>query len=546
MKNLFTISVIILMAGSMLFPGLVFAQSPDKISYQAVVRDAEGNLVAGRQVGLQIRILQGSADGNAVYIQTLTTETNANGLVSVDIGGEAGFTEIDWSAGPYFIETGTDPSGGTDYTITGTSQLLSVPFALHAKTAETIAGPIAEEDPVFAASPASGIEAADIGNWDEAYFWGDHSGEGYLTVETDPLFTSTFDIADPEEGDLLRYNATTGTWERFTPAFAPDVHDHDVATTETDGFMSAGDKARLDGIEDGAQVNVQPDWEATSGDAQILNKPATISDFSLDAGSGNITNLADPVNGQDAVTKSYVALRVSTTGDTLFLGNDQYVVIPGLTFANPYFAAGEPVTDNAGNEYTTVIIGQQTWMAENLKTTNYNNGDPIHYPGDHEHEPYWADCNAGETGAFAWYENDDSYKNMYGALYNWYAVADSRGICPAGWRVPRRGDWEELREYVGGTNIMGERLKSTRTEPDPHPRWDSPNVANNETGFSAFPGGQRNSDGSFDWLGGQGFWWTSTEYFRLRTLYYDGGMFDFSSDETRSGYSVRCIEAAVD
>ncbi len=463
--------------------------------------------------------------------------------MSVDIGGEAGFAEIDWSSGPYFIETGFDPSGGTDYTITGTSQLLSVPFALHAKTAETMTGPVAEEDPVFAASPASGIEAADIGNWDEAYSWGDHSGEGYLTVETDPLFTSTFDIADPEEGDLLRYNATTGIWERFTPAFASEVHDHDVATTEAGGFMAKEDKARLDGIEDGAQVNVQPDWEATSGDAQILNKPVAISDFSLDAGSGNITNLADPVNGQDAVTKSYVKLRVSVTGDTLFLGSGQYVVIPGLTLANPYFSTGEPVTDNAGNEYPTVIIGLQKWMAENLKTTEYNNGDPIHYPGDDENEPFWEDCSTGETGAFAWYENDDSYKDMYGALYNWYAIADNRGICPAGWRVPTRGDWEELQEYVGGSNIMGERLKSTRTDPDPHPRWDSPNVANNETGFTAFPGGQRTEDGSFDNLGVQGYWWSSTEYFRIRTAHGHGGMWGWISEETRSGYSVRCIKA---
>ncbi len=254
--------------------------------------------------------------------------------MSVDVVGEAGFAEIDWSAGPYFIETGIDPSGGTDYTITGTSQLLSVPFALHAKTAETISGAIAEEDPVFIASPASGIEAADISNWDESYSWGDHAREDYLTVETDPLFTS---------------------------AFASDVHDHVVAITEADGFMGSEDKARLDGIEDGAQVNVQPDWE-------------------------------------------------------------------------------------------------------------------------------------------------------------------------------------ELREYLGGTDLMGERLKSTRTEPDPHPRWDSPNVANNETGFSAFPGGERKEDGSFDWLGGQGFWWASTEY-RIRTAHSHEGMWLFVSDETRSGYSVRCIKA---
>ena len=179
------------MAGSMLFPGLVFAQSPDKISYQAVIRDAEGNLVTGRQIGLQIRILQGSATGTAVYTEILTPSTNANGLVSLDIGGQAGFEEIDWSAGPFFIETGTDPSGGTDYTITGTSQLLSVPYALHARTAETISGTVVEEDPVFSVSPAAGIAGTDIDNWNEAHNWGDHLAAEYLTEEVDPVFAAS-------------------------------------------------------------------------------------------------------------------------------------------------------------------------------------------------------------------------------------------------------------------------------------------------------------------------------------------------------------------
>lgn len=121
MKNLFSITVIILIAGIVLFPHQAGAQAPEKLSYQAVIRDAEGNLVTGQVAGVRIRILQGSADGAVVYSETQTTETNANGLVTVEIGGEDAtvetgvFSAIDWSAGPFFIETGTDPSGGTDY-----------------------------------------------------------------------------------------------------------------------------------------------------------------------------------------------------------------------------------------------------------------------------------------------------------------------------------------------------------------------------------------------------------------------------------------------
>jgi len=114
---------------------------PEKMSFQAVIRDGSEVLVTNALVGLQISILQGSATGTAVYTETHTPTTNDNGLVSVEIGSgmvtSGVFSEIDWSDGPYFIETAIDPTGpGTNYTITGTSELLSVPFALQAKTAE--------------------------------------------------------------------------------------------------------------------------------------------------------------------------------------------------------------------------------------------------------------------------------------------------------------------------------------------------------------------------------------------------------------------------
>ncbi|MDN5205355.1 hypothetical protein QQ008_28480 [Fulvivirgaceae bacterium BMA10] len=111
------------------------AQAPEKMSYQAVVRNADNELVTDQVVGLQISILQASVDGTAVYTETLMPTTNANGLISVTIGSAAGFDAIDWAKGPYFLKIEIDPSGGTDYTIEGISQLLSVPYALYAKNA---------------------------------------------------------------------------------------------------------------------------------------------------------------------------------------------------------------------------------------------------------------------------------------------------------------------------------------------------------------------------------------------------------------------------
>jgi hypothetical protein len=136
MKKLYTIIAAILLTAT------TFAQAPEKMSYQAVIRDSGDALVTNHAVGMQISILQTTATGTAVYVETQTPTTNVNGLVTLEIGTgtvvSGIFADIVWSDGVYFIKTETDPTGGTSYTITGTSQLLSVPYALHAKTAESV------------------------------------------------------------------------------------------------------------------------------------------------------------------------------------------------------------------------------------------------------------------------------------------------------------------------------------------------------------------------------------------------------------------------
>ena len=130
MKKLFTILLAVFLTAT------VWAQSPNKMSYQAVIRNSSDALVTNTQIGLEVNIRQGTTSGTVVYTETQTPTTNANGLVSIEIGGGSGFNTIDWANGPYFIETKTDPAGGTNYTITGTSQLLSVPYALNASSAK--------------------------------------------------------------------------------------------------------------------------------------------------------------------------------------------------------------------------------------------------------------------------------------------------------------------------------------------------------------------------------------------------------------------------
>jgi hypothetical protein len=136
MKHLFTLLSIFCCIA------ITFAQAPEKMTFQAVVRDATNNLLNNQNVGMQISILQGSSSGNALYVESHTSTTNENGLVTIEIGAgnvsEGDFGTIDWTNGPFYIKSETDPSGGVSYSITGTSQLMSVPFALYAKTAASV------------------------------------------------------------------------------------------------------------------------------------------------------------------------------------------------------------------------------------------------------------------------------------------------------------------------------------------------------------------------------------------------------------------------
>ncbi len=141
---------------SVLLITTAWAQSPEKMTYQSVIRNSSDQLLTNQDMGMQISILHDNASGTAVYVETHSLTSNANGLVTIEIGSGTtsdDFSEIDWASGPYFLKIETDPttSGGTNYTITGTSQLLSVPYAFYAKTADSLSGEIiyTETDPIF-------------------------------------------------------------------------------------------------------------------------------------------------------------------------------------------------------------------------------------------------------------------------------------------------------------------------------------------------------------------------------------------------------------
>ena len=195
------------------------------------------------------------------------------------------------------------------------------------------------------------------------------------------------------------------------------------------------------------------------------------------------------------------------------------------------------VKDRDGNVYKTVRIGSQVWMAENLKTTKFRNGEPIPHVISNA---TWSVLN---SGAYCWYNNDDrANKVTYGALYNWFAVDDQRNIAPTGWHIPTDKEWAALVTYLKGERIAGGALKETLTS-----HWTDPNTgATNSSGFTGLPGGYRAKDGTFKNLNVCGGWWTDTEYTKSLVFYRfventSSTVHNFSTYKD-SGFSIRCIK----
>ena len=212
--------------------------------------------------------------------------------------------------------------------------------------------------------------------------------------------------------------------------------------------------------------------------------------------------------------------------------------------------AQETVTDIDGNIYKTVTIGNQIWMAENLRTTRYRNGDLIETTN-----PATKNISGESNPKYQWiFEDNHSDLPIYGRLYTWYAVTDSRNIAPNGWHVPTSEEWTILATYLGGDSLAGGKLKETGTT-----HWKSPNKgATNESGFTALPGGCRPENGIFDgggvYVGDKhhyGGWWCSSEKnehaaWNRYLSYQDDALGSFDStyryDDKKWGFSVRCIK----
>lgn len=194
------------------------------------------------------------------------------------------------------------------------------------------------------------------------------------------------------------------------------------------------------------------------------------------------------------------------------------------------YVEGQTVSDFDGNIYTTVDINGLEWMAENLKTSSFSNGDPIlNVTG-----ASWATTT---IGAGCHYNDDPNNESTFGRLYNYYTVSDNRNVCPSGWHVPSEAEWDGLINFFGGSTLAGGPLKGTTT-------WDTPNTgATNSSGFNALAGGLRNQSGFFS-KGVLGYFWSSTEI--APSAIWGYGFDNSSTTALKSdypevmGFSIRC------
>jgi uncharacterized protein (TIGR02145 family) len=235
-----------------------------------------------------------------------------------------------------------------------------------------------------------------------------------------------------------------------------------------------------------------------------------------------------------ALYSNGVNVSVSPTGDTLTIGGNS-VIVPGISAANPpaLYDMGNGVTDIDGNFYYSIIINGQEWMQQNLAVTKYRNGDPI--PTGLSNTTWQSTT----SGAYAIYSNDAANNTIYGKLYNWYAVNDSRGLCPTGWHVPSDAEWTTLETSLGGSAVAGGKMKLTTG-------WDTPNTgATNSSGFTGLPGGYLGTNGTYGSIGLYGYWWSSSEFDSygawFLTVNYNFSNTARDTDSGRHGFSVRCI-----
>jgi uncharacterized protein (TIGR02145 family) len=309
-----------------------------------------------------------------------------------------------------------------------------------------------------------------------------------------------------------------GAQVNFTTSASQPAVSTDAVTAISATGATTGGNVTSDG---GAAVTAR-------GVAYGTTTSPTIAGTITNSGSGT-GSFGSTLSGLTSSTQYYVRAYATNAVGTAY-GNEQ-------TFTTSFICGTSTVSDVDGITYNTVLIGTQCWTRSNLRVSKYRNGDAI---------PTGLSNSAWQTtavGAYAVYNNALVNDTLYGKLYNHNAVTDSRGLCPTGWHVPTNVEWTNLETTLGGRTVAGGALKSTETQPTPG-GWNSPNTATNSSGFTARPGGLRDTNGDFGGLGLMGFWWSTSlsgSNALARNISSGFGSVAGNYFDLINGFSVRCL-----
>jgi uncharacterized protein (TIGR02145 family) len=244
-----------------------------------------------------------------------------------------------------------------------------------------------------------------------------------------------------------------------------------------------------------------------------------------------------------SITMLTACKKESSNSNTTTINQVACIDNPNINFTSigtPIGKLGDCIKDVDGNTYKTVTIGTQTWMAENLKTSKYSDRTAIPNVKD---DSEWSNLT---KGAWAYYSNDPTNNAKYGKLYNWYSISPitngNKNICPSGWHIPNDNEWTVLADYLGGSNISGDKLKEVGTT-----SWNNLNEYSTNTSlFTGLPGGRRYDLGDYYNIGNEAYWWSSsedeTDYAWSHGLDDDPGNTYKSDYNKKNGFSIRCIK----
>lgn len=550
----------------------LLAQSPHAINYQAIARDTNGVIITNQNINLKTSIISDSIQGQTVYEETHFAITNDFGLFNIAIGkGQAqigDFKAINWGASKHFIKTEIDFTGGQNFLFMGISQLLSVPYALHASSLSLTDenGNVYDITVDTTGNLVTRIKTWTCGN----PFTDNRDGNVYSTkkIGNQCWMTENLNIGLMINGIEEQYD--NGVIEKYCYLDNPSNCDNNGGLYQWDEMMQYVHDTAIQGIcPDGWIIPSDADWKILEG---IVDSQYGVGDPVWDGlgwrGDDAGTNLKQ---GGSSGFEAMLAGNRNNDGTFSNLGfyaniwasaeinmTDTWYRSLGVSFPNVYRASfakaygfsvrcmqnlgppapqpcpGIPTINYGGQIYNTVQIGSQCWMKENLNIGYMVDGayDQI---DDGMIEKYCYDDNPG---------NCDTYGGLYqwDEMMNYITIEGTRGICPAGWHIPTDAEWTTLTDYLGGGGIAGGKMKAVGTN-----YWNTPNTdASNESGFTALGSGQRLDYGAFYYIGDYTDFWSSTESnydnALYRLLYYDwAGVSDYDNLKN-NGFSVRCMK----